>query len=137
VADPDKSTSTIPIVQEDAFVSKRVVDTERVRVRTSAEEVPVQVRDTVSRQHVEIRRIPIEREVRVAPAIREEGGVTIIPVVEERLVVEKRLFLVEEVHVARATTIDDVELPTTLRRTRVEVDRQDLTGNQEDVHGRT
>ena len=57
--------------------------------------------------------------------------------IEERLVVEKRLFLVEEVHIFRSAVAEAVELPTTLRRTRVDVDRTDLTKTQEDVHGRT
>jgi uncharacterized protein (TIGR02271 family) len=137
VAESEETVRAIPVVQEDAFVSKRLVDTEHVRVRTSVDEAPVMVRDTVSRDHVEIKRVTIEREVAAAPAIREEDGVTIIPVLEERLVVQKRLFLVEEIHVVRASTIDAVELPTTLRGTRVEVDREDLTTNKEDDHGQS
>jgi uncharacterized protein (TIGR02271 family) len=137
VTEPINSETAIPVVQEDAFVSKRLVDTEHVRVRTSVEEAAVLVRDTVSREHVEIKRVTIEREVEDAPAIREEDGVTIIPVLEERLVVEKRLFLVEEIHVVRETTIDAVELPTTLRRTRVDVDREDLSTNEEADHGQS
>ena len=136
MAEPDIQ-SPIPVVQEDAFVTKRLVDTEQVRVRTSVDEAAVVVRDTVSREHVEIRRVAVEREVASAPAIREEDGVTIIPVLEERLVVEKRLFLVEEVYVRRVATTEPVELPATLRRTRVDIDRNDLTNNQEDVHGRS
>lgn len=137
MVDDDATVQAIPVVQEDAFVSKRVVDTEHVHIQTSVDEAPVTVRDTVSRQHIEIKRVMIEREVASAPAIREEDGVTIIPVLEERLVVERRLFLVEEIHVVRANRIEAVELPTTLRRTRVDIDRQDFTNSQEDVHGRT
>jgi stress response protein YsnF len=137
VAELGQLGNAIPVVQEEAFVSKRLVDTEHVRVRTSVEEAPVVVRDTVSREHVEIRRVTIEREIERAPATREENGVTIIPVLEERLVVEKRLFLVEEIHVVRAAAITSVELPATLRRTRVDVDRQDLTTNEEDDYGRS
>jgi stress response protein YsnF len=137
VAEPGHSGRAIPIVQEEAFVSKRLVETEHVLVRTSVEEAPVVVRDTVLREHVEIKRVTIEREVDVAPAVREENGVTIIAVFEERLVVEKRLFLVEEIHVVRASTVDAIELPTTLRRTRVDIDREDLTTNKEDDYGQS
>jgi uncharacterized protein (TIGR02271 family) len=136
VAEFEKPGGTIPIVQEEAFVSKRLVDTEHVRVRTSVEQVSVGVHDTVSREHIEIKRVTIEREVAAAPGIREEAGVTIIPVLEERLVVEKRLFLVEEIHVVRTIKTDAVDLPATLRRTHVEVDREKLTNNQEDFNGR-
>ena len=127
----------LPIIEEEAHVTKRATDVEHVTVRTVPEQEQVVVRDEVRREHVEIRRVAVEREVDRAPAVREENGVTIIPVIEERLIVEKRLFLVEEVHVFRSAQAEAVELPTTLRRTRIEVDRTDLTKTQEDVHGRT
>jgi stress response protein YsnF len=117
---------TIPIVEEEATILKRSVETERVSVRTSSEEEQVLVRDEVRREHVEITRIPKDEEVAEAPAIRTEGDVTIVPVLEERLVVEKRLFLVEELHLRRSVEHQAVELPTTLRRTRVEIEREDL-----------
>ena len=45
--------------------------------------------------------MPIDRQVDVAPKIRIEGDLTIVPVLEEILVVEKRLILKEEVHIRR------------------------------------
>ena len=51
--------------------------------------------------------------------------------IEERLVVEKRLFVVEELHLRRRTVAEPVELPVTLRRTRVEIDREDLSSTGE------
>ena len=137
MAEPGEHERAIPIVREEAFVDKRTVEIEHVRVRTSVVEEQVVVRDTVSRERIEVKRVPVAREVAAPPAIREEEGVTIIPVIEERLVVEKRLFLVEEIHVVRTAAAEPVALPTTLRRTHVEIDRADLTDNQEDVHGRT
>jgi stress response protein YsnF len=41
------------------------------------------------------------RMVETAPEIRTESDVTILPVVEEVLVVEKRLVLKEELHIRR------------------------------------
>lgn len=127
----------LPVIEEEAHVLKRATEIEHVTVRTVPEQEQIVVRDEVRREHVEIKRVAVEREVDRAPDVREEDGVTIIPVLEERLVVEKRLFLVEEIHVSRSTLAEAVELPTTLRRTRVDVDRIDLTKTQEDVHGRT
>ncbi len=136
MADPRDGERAIPIVQEEIFVDKRIVDTEHVRIRTSVASDEVMVRDTIVGEHIEIKHVAVGREVDRAPPVREEDGVTIIPVIEERLVIEKRLFLVEEIHVARLRRTEAVELPTTLRRTQVDVDRTDLT-KQEDVHGRT
>jgi stress response protein YsnF len=117
---------TIPIVEEEATILKRSVETERVSVRTSSEEEQVLVRDEVRREHVEITRVPKNEEVAQAPAIRTEGDVTIVPVLEERLVIEKRLFLVEEMHLRRTVDHQSVEVPTTLRRTHVEIERENL-----------
>ena len=47
----------------------------------------------------------------------------IIPVIEERLVVEKRWVLTEELHVRRREHIEEVEIPVELRSTRVSVER--------------
>lgn len=113
----------IPIIQEEAHVTKRAVEIEHVRVHTSLAEETVVVSDELRREHVEVTRIPVDREVAEAPPIRTEGDVTIVPVLEERLVVEKRLFLVEELHLRRTSVNERVELPTTLRRTHVEVER--------------
>ena len=118
-------------------MDKRTVDTEHVRITTSVAAEQVVVRDTVARGEVEIRHVVIGREVSHAPAIREEDGVTIIPIIEERLVVEKRLFLIEEIHVVRTNRTEAITLPTTLRRTRIDIDRTDLTNMPDDVHGRT
>jgi len=114
----------IPIIEEEALVSKRKTETERVTVHTSLAEEQVIVRDELRHEHVEVSRIRVDREVAEAPSIRTEGDFTIVPVLEERLVVEKRLFVVEELHLRRTATIDPVEVPTTLRRTHVEVNRQ-------------
>ena len=116
----------IPIVQEEAHVLKRPVATERVNVRTTSDEEPVIVRDALRHERVEITRLPINREVAEAPAIRTDGDLTVVPVLEERLVVEKRLFLVEELHLRRVVTTEPVEVPATVRRTRVDVERIDL-----------
>ena len=121
----------IPIIEEDAQIVKRRADTERVSVRTVTHEDEVFVRDALRQEHVEVTRVPIDREIAEAPVTRTEGDLMIVPVLEERLVVEKRLILVEELHLRRITSTQDVELPTTLRRMSVEVERHDLH-NQED-----
>ncbi|WP_197277098.1 YsnF/AvaK domain-containing protein [Sphingomonas profundi] len=121
------------MIQEEAHVTKREVEIEQVQVRTSFEQETVTVRDTVSRHHVEIRRLPVEREVAIAPPIREEDGITIVPVLEERLVVEKRLFLVEEIHLVRRQSTEEVALLVELRRPVVDVDRSSDNNQEENV----
>lgn len=117
---------TIPVVAEEARVRKHRADTERVSVRTIPEEERVVLHDEVLRDDIEITRVPIDCPVECVPPIRTEGDVTIVPVVEERLVVEKRLFVVEEIHLRRRTRVEPVAIPATLRKTRIEIEREDL-----------
>lgn len=119
----------IPVVEEDVSIEKRLVETGHVRVNTSIDEVHEVLRDTLRRGVVDVARRPVGAFVANTPSVREEGDVLIIPVLEERAVVEKRLFLVEEIHVRRSTETVPVELPTTRRVTRVEV--EDTTDQQQ------
>lgn len=113
----------IPLAEEEARIDKREVVTGRVRIATKVDEVTQAVRATLSGETVDIERVPVDREIGEVPAVRQEGDVTVVPVVEEVLVVEKRLVLKEEVRIRRRHTSEDVEVPVTLRRERVEVER--------------
>jgi stress response protein YsnF len=114
----------IPIVEEQATIAKRVVEGGRVRVRTAVEEREQILRETLHHDEVEVQRVPVDREVAAMPAIREEGDVTIVPVVEEILVVERRLRLKEEIHIRKVRRTEEVEVPVTVRATRATVERE-------------
>lgn len=122
------SSEHIPLLEEQLRVGKRVVETGRVRIRTVVDENRVWVREDLERESVEVVRVPIDRQVDVVPQVRVENDVIIVPVVEEVVVVEKRLVLVEELHVHRRRTTEHVEEPVTLRRTRAEVERVEGDG---------
>jgi uncharacterized protein (TIGR02271 family) len=118
-------TVVLPLVEETARIGKRVVETGRIRVSTRTETVEQVLRETLRGENVGVVRVPINRtlaEGEVAPQVREEGGVTIVPVLEEVLVVEKRLVLKEEVHIIRTPSGEDVEVPVTLRRQRAVIE---------------
>lgn len=115
--------ATIPVVEEQVHVAKREVPAGKVRVHTTVEAVEEIVGTTLEEERVEVERVPVGREVQQAPAIRTEGDATIIPVVEEVLVVEKRLYLKEEVHIRRHVSRQRVEAPVTVRKQRAIVER--------------
>ncbi|HVL71046.1 MAG TPA: DUF2382 domain-containing protein [Beijerinckiaceae bacterium] len=120
----DREERTIPIVEEEARLDKRSVVTGKVRVRTSTETVEQMVGGDLTEEFVEVERIPVDREVAEAPRVRTEGDVTIVPLVEEVLVVEKRLVLKEEIHLRRTTRQAPVEVPVEVRRSKAEVERE-------------
>ena len=120
------SEVVIPVVEETARIEKRVVEAGRVRVSTHTDTIEQVLRESLRGDAVGVTRVSINRTIaegEVAPQVRDEGGVTIIPVLEEVLVVEKRLVLKEEVHIRRTTSGEDVEVPVTLRRQRAVVER--------------
>ncbi len=105
----------VPLVEESVEVAKRVIDGDSVTVQTRVEEQVEWIRETLVGENVSVERVPVGRVVSHAPRIREVDGITIIPIVREVLHVEKRLMLVEEVHITRRTEETKVEQPVTLR----------------------
>ncbi|MCJ2074454.1 YsnF/AvaK domain-containing protein [Methylobacterium sp. E-016] len=125
-------TVPLPLIAETARIDRRAVETGRVRVSTRTETVEEILRETLRSDYVGVTRVAINRtlaEGEMPPAVREENGVTIIPVLEEILVVEKRLVLKEEVHVRQTTAGEDVEVPVTLRRQHAVIERVSPEGH--------
>lgn len=115
--------ATVPLVAETAHVAKRFRTTGRVRVKTSVETEKRTLTEELEGEEIEIERVPRNVAVDAVPEVRVEDGVTIIPLVEEQLVVEKRLVLVEEVHLHRVRTRHTVTVPVELRAERADVER--------------
>jgi uncharacterized protein (TIGR02271 family) len=123
MSDPDDFTLRVPIFEETVTVDKVDVQTDALRVHTSVDQREVLVEDVVERGTLRVERMSVDRAVDIAPPPREEGATTIISLVEERLVVEKRLFVVEELHITREQTQERVAIPVTLRTTRATIER--------------
>jgi len=117
------SEDVIALVEETATIGKRERVTGRVRVRTVTDTLEELARADVQRETVEVTRVPVDRMIESAPEIRTEGDVTIVPILEEILVVEKRLVLKEELHIRRRVAAETVEVPVTLRKQRAIVER--------------
>src|SRR5215208_4207918 len=118
-----KEELVIPLAEETARIEKRQGPTKTVRIQTLAEDVEEIVSATLKGETVDIRRVPVDRPVSKIPETRTENGVTIIPIVEEVLFVEKRLVLKEELHLRRHVTKETVALPVTLKKQRAVVER--------------
>jgi len=116
-------TEIIPIIEEELHLDERKVTTGKVRVRTVVDVIEDMAKASLEEETVEVKRVPVDRPIDQAPAIRTENGVTIIPILEEVLVVEKRLILKEELHIRKRVTTEDVEVPVKRRRQRAIVER--------------
>ena len=118
----DRET-VIPVFEEELSVAKRVVETARVRVSRVTHHHQQLVDELLQHEKVEVEHIPIDRPIEAMPSIRQEGDVTIIPVVEEVLKVERHLVLKEEVHIRRIKQTQRYQESVTLRRQEAQVSR--------------
>jgi stress response protein YsnF len=126
-----RDDTVIPVVEERVEVGKRLVDTGRaVRVRKQVQEVQTQVREELAGDTVSVERVPVGRTVPEPPGVRQEGDFTIVPVVQERLVVRKEWVLVEEIRIRRQHGVRPWEQSVALRRESVEVERFDPATQQ-------
>lgn len=113
----------VPVVEEHLRVGRREVEAGRVRFTKRVLEDEVLVDEPVVREEVEVVRVAVGRQVDAAPPAREEGDTLIIPVLEEVLVVEKRLVLVEELHVRKRRVEERRPQSFTLRKEEVVAER--------------
>ncbi len=120
-----ESANIIPVIEEQLVVEKRIVETGRLVVSKTVLEEEETVDVPLLQEAFGVERVTVNRYVDVAPAVRYEGDTTIFPVMKEVLVTEKRLMLVEEIHVTkRQTTVNDPQR-VTLRREEVTIQRVD------------
>lgn len=123
----EKDEVVISLAEESARVERASREVGRVRVTLRTESVPTEVRETLRSDRVEVERVAVNRtlaEGEEAPRPREEAdGSWVIPVVEEVLVVERRLVLKEEIRLVRRTGHEEVREVVTLRRQTADLDR--------------
>jgi uncharacterized protein (TIGR02271 family) len=97
----DKDQVVVPLHAEEVSVAKKRVVTGHVKVGTVTRETEQVVHELLEHEHVEIERTAIGKQVDKAPPVRQVGDTLIIPILEEIVVVERRLLLKEEVRVRR------------------------------------
>jgi uncharacterized protein (TIGR02271 family) len=89
----------VPVLVEELDAQKRLVETGKVRITKVVRERETLVDEPLFHDKVAITRVPMQRVVDGPVPVREENGTTIISIVEEVLVVEKRWMLREEIHI--------------------------------------
>ena len=97
----ERGEIVVPLVAEKITIGKKTVETGGVRVHKTVREVVKKINEPIVREHFEVERVVVNEFVETAPAIRYEGDVMIVPVLEEVIVTEKRLMLREEIHFAK------------------------------------
>ena len=116
-------SEVIPVLRETLRVSKREVETGRVVVHKTVTERDEAVEMLLKRTDVSVERIPVNRVVTEAPSSRQDGDTLIIPILEEVLVVEKRLVLKEELHIRKDNSERTVHETVRLRSEEVRIEQ--------------
>jgi uncharacterized protein (TIGR02271 family) len=122
-AGPDNQDAVLPLYAESLSSDRRTVegDTIRLTVQTHTREQVID--EKLAHTRVEIERIPIGRTIDAAPPVRTEGDTIIIPVIEEIVVVERRLMLKEEIILRRVHTAERHRESVILREQEAVIER--------------
>ena len=115
--------AVVPVIEEALQVGRESVETARVRVSKVVREREEVVDQPTKTEQVTVERVPVNRFVEQAPAPRQEGDTLVLPVMEEVLVVERRLMLKEEVRITRRSTETRNPQAVTLRSEDVRIER--------------
>jgi uncharacterized protein (TIGR02271 family) len=130
----DPQEVVVPLYEEQASIAKRRIVTGRVQVSRVTSEREQVIDETLAREQVEIERTPIGKPVQVLPSVREEGDTIVIPIVEEVLVVERRLILKEEVRVRRVRSNEAHRERVMLRRQEAVITRDPVEQSVATAH---
>ena len=112
----------IPVLEERLVPGTRPVDLGELRVRKRVEEREEQVRQPVTRDAVEVERVPVNLPLEAPAVQRTEGEWLVIPVMEEVLVVTRQLVLKEEVRIRTYQVTEEQEVRETTRHEHVELE---------------
>lgn len=123
-------TVVIPVIEETASIDKKVVDSATVVVHTNIIEEKKSVAVPLTTEEYEVKRIPVNEFVDERPPVRQEGNCIIVPVVEEVLIVQKRLKVVEEVHLVKRQLTETHKEDIVLKKEEVTVERVPIGNNK-------
>ncbi|MDQ3711355.1 MAG: YsnF/AvaK domain-containing protein [Acidobacteriota bacterium] len=97
----DSGQIVIPLLAEQLNIARQKVLTGGVRVHKTVSERTETVDEPTLREEMEIQRVAVNSFITEPPAIRYEGDVMVVPLMEEVLVVEKKLVLREEIRITK------------------------------------
>ena len=120
----------VTAVQEQLQVDVDRIETGSVRVRKVIQEETKPVSVTLREEHVEVRRVPVNRPVDERYAPRQEGDTLIIPVFEYVPVVKMQLVLKEEVHVTTVESQHEAVREFILKSEELVIERREGTDGE-------
>ena len=122
----------LDLLAEELVVGKKTIETGRLRVSKLTRTREAVIDEGLLRERADVETIAIGRQISEMPAVRLEGDTTIIPIVEEVLHTERRLFLKEEVRITRRRVTERFQDHVTLRYQEAVISRVQSATDQTD-----
>ena len=107
MSDPSSQTESdrvLPVIEEQLHVDIRQNVTGLVRLEKTVRQYDELVEQDLLQETLSIEHVPLHQYIDEPVTPRQEGDVTIFPVMEEILIVKKQLVLKEEIRVTRQRT---------------------------------
>jgi len=124
------------LFEEQIQIDKNIVETGRVQISKTTISRQADIDADLISEDTVVETVPVGLRIDVMPKTRVEGDTTIVPIVEEVLYTEKRLFLKEELRITRRRSTRHVHDTVTLRHQEAVVSRvQSATENHPGTSG--
>ncbi len=120
----EHKTTSIPVVEESIELDKELIEKGATRFIKKVDEETVEIPLTSRTFQYSVERIPVNQYVeQPPPGIRYEGKTMIISIIEEEAVIQKRLKLVEELHVTSSEVETTTNAEVNLKKERIIIER--------------
>ncbi|WP_333855420.1 DUF2382 domain-containing protein [Leclercia sp.] len=125
--DDEKKRDTVTLAEERVELSTKKVVDRRVRITRATRVDEKNITAELTQQNADIKRIAKNEvvEAQNIPQIRQEGDVTIIPIIEERVEIIKHYVLTEEIHVIKKRSTERHQEIITLRSQEIIISTED------------
>lgn len=111
----------LPILKEELEIQKQKKITGVVRLEKTIRMTESVVEENLIKESISVEHLPVNRYIDEAVVTRQEGDTTIIPVMEEIVIVTKQLVLKEEIRITRHREQSHYREVVPLRAEEVEV----------------
>ena len=127
---PEHEEMRIPVVEERLNVEVRQGEAGEIRLQKHVERFEGTLERQLVRDDVTIERVSVERMVDRPEEPHYEGDIWVIPVMEEVLVVQKRLRVKEELRIHRRQVTEHHRIREELRRVRIDIENDGGDGTR-------
>ncbi|MCK6545006.1 DUF2382 domain-containing protein [Myxococcota bacterium] len=128
---PTTKVLVLPLARESLAIERRTIPTGQVHIHTKVRARNVRGEVPIEQRSVHVERVPKGEIVAAWPEPWRDGETLVIPVVEEELVVEKRLVLREELRVTTTVHTSSAPYDVELRSEELEIERVGPPGRED------